>query len=227
VGGAGGGLGYTGIANSIAVKFDIYNAAAHTSSTGIYFDGEPPDSPAGRARSVFMASTGIDFNSGHVFRIDLAYDSLAHVLTETVTDNVTKAVFRTSYSVDIAAHLGSNEGYVGFGGGTGGNTAIQDILNWTYSTQDPGQPGGNAQVAQAPAATAAPAAVVATDPAPSTDPASSAPAAAPSTDQSSPAPVATVIPQSLDDTAAVDAVLESYPETPKSRTSALLGLATS
>src|SRR5262249_28217596 len=54
VGGAGGGLGYTGIANSIAVKFDIWNLASHRSSTGIYFDGEPPDSPDGRARSIFM-----------------------------------------------------------------------------------------------------------------------------------------------------------------------------
>src|SRR5262249_55970560 len=54
VGGAGGGLGYTGIANSIAVKFDIWNSATHRSSTGIYFDGEPPDSIAGRARSIYM-----------------------------------------------------------------------------------------------------------------------------------------------------------------------------
>jgi hypothetical protein len=132
VGGTGGGLGYTGIANSIAVKFDIWNLAAHTSSTGIYFDGEPPDSPAGRARSVFMTGAGIDFNSGHVFRIDLAYDSTAHVLTETVTDTVTSARFTTSYNVDIAAHLGSNVGYVGFGGGTGGETAVQDVLTWSY-----------------------------------------------------------------------------------------------
>jgi hypothetical protein len=34
--------------------------------------------------------------------------------------------------VDIAAHLGSNVGYVGFGGGTGGETAVQDVLTWTY-----------------------------------------------------------------------------------------------
>jgi len=148
VGGAGGGLGYTGIANSIAVKFDIYNAAAHTSSTGIYFDGEPPDSPAGRARSVFMNSAGIDFNSGHVFRIDLAYSSSAHVLTETVTDTTKHAVFTTSYNVDIAAHLGSNVGYVGFSGGTGGETSVQNILNWQYhSAAAAGQTSGTASPA--------------------------------------------------------------------------------
>src|SRR5262249_18294955 len=92
VGGAGGGLGYTGIANSIAVKFDIWNLATHRSSTGIYFDGEPPDSPAGRARSLFMdtdPNNVINFNSGHVFRIDLAYDSTALALTETGMHHVT------------------------------------------------------------------------------------------------------------------------------------------
>jgi hypothetical protein len=145
VGGAGGGLGYTGIANSIAVKFDIWNSATHRSSTGIYLGGEAPDSVAGRARSLFMdtdPSNVINFNSGHVFRIDFAYDSTALVLTETVTDTVTGAVFNTSYNVDIAANLGSNVGYVGFGGGTGGETAVQDILSWTYHSDTAQLPGG-------------------------------------------------------------------------------------
>ena len=135
VGGAGGGLGYTGIANSIAVKFDIWTSNTHRSTTGLYLDGEPVDSPAGRAKQIFMdtdPANVINFNSGHVFRIDLAYDSTAHVLSETVTDTVTNAKFSTTYSVDIGAHLGSNVGYVGFGGGTGGQTAVQDIRTWTY-----------------------------------------------------------------------------------------------
>jgi hypothetical protein len=151
VGGAGGGLGYTGIANSVAIKFDIWNLASHRSSTGIYFDGEPPDSPAGRARSIFMdtdPNNVINFNSGHVFRIDLAYSSSAHVLTETVTDTVTHATFSTSYNVDVAAHLGSNVAYVGFGGGTGGETAVQDVLTWTYHSGPATGGGGGSDVPQ-------------------------------------------------------------------------------
>jgi hypothetical protein len=159
VGASGGGLGYTGIANSVAVKFDIWNLASHRSSTGIYFDGEPPDSTAGRARSIFMdtdPNNVINFNSGHVFRIDLVYDSTALVLTETVTDTVTNATFSTSYNVDIAAHLGSNVGYVGFGGGTGGETAVQDVLTWTYHSagrhgEDISDSGGAPIPDQAPA----------------------------------------------------------------------------
>jgi hypothetical protein len=194
--------------------------ATHTSSTGIYFDGEPPDSPAGRARSVFMDRAGIDFNSGHVFRIDLAYDSSAHVLTETVTDTVTNAVFTTSYmvhpassvirrtiihangyrrsrsgllrvladepySVDIAAHLGSNAGYVGFGGGTGGETAVQDILTWTYhsgaarSGADDCDASPAATVSGPAAADGGPAPAVTAAPAPAGGAASAAAIAAP------------------------------------------------
>jgi hypothetical protein len=148
-GASGGGLGYTGISNSIAVKFDIWNSASHRSSTGIYFDGEPPDSVAGRARSIFMdtdPNNVINFNNGHVFRIDFAYDSTALVLTETVTDTVTNAKFSTSYNVDIPAHLGSNVGYVGFGGGTGGETAVQDVLSWTYHSGPAGGRDSSSQV---------------------------------------------------------------------------------
>src|SRR5262249_57174679 len=89
--------------------------------------------------------------------------------------------FTTSYTVNIPAAVGGNVAYVGFGGGTGGNTAVQDILNWTFSTKDPGQPNGGAAVAQAPSATAAPAAGVLAAGTPTTHPASSVTPAAPST----------------------------------------------
>jgi hypothetical protein len=132
--------------------------------------------------------------------------------------------------------VGSNVAYVGFGGGSGGLTAVQDILNWTFTTQDPGQPGGGspamATTASTPTATAstavmaAPAAAASTDPPSSTTTASGAPASAPSKGSASPATVARVIPQSVGETAALDAVLKSYAAGPKSRRSALVRLVT-
>jgi hypothetical protein len=151
-GGSGGGLGYTGIGRSVAVKFDIWNLATHRSSTGLYLDGEAVDSTAGRARSIFMdtdPNNVIDFNSGHVFRIDLTYNSLEPddpLLTETVTDTVTGATFRTTYNVDIVAHVGSNVGYVGFTGGTGGETAVQDVLTWKFTPTRPEDDGTDSTI---------------------------------------------------------------------------------
>src|SRR5207244_3257984 len=53
-------------------------------------------------------------------------------LQVTITDTVTQATATQSYSVNIPAIIGANTAYVGFTGATGGLTAIQNILNWTY-----------------------------------------------------------------------------------------------
>ena len=118
------------------MKFDLFdNAGEGTNSTGLYIDGASPTVPA-----VDLTNTGIDLHSPDVFLVNLSYDGTT--LTETITDTATKATFTTHYTVNIPAAVGSNVAYVGFGGGTGGLTAVQDILNWTYTTQDPGQPNG-------------------------------------------------------------------------------------
>jgi hypothetical protein len=167
LGPGGGGLGYGpdhpggsgGIPNSIAVKFDTFdNAGEGADSTGLYLNGASPSIPA-----VNLSNTGIDLHSQDVFKVTLSYDGTT--LTETITDTKTQATFTTQYTVNIAAAVGGNVGYVGFGGGTGGNTAVQDILTWTYSTQD--YKGGTAGASSPspagsspPAASAQPAAVL-------------------------------------------------------------------
>jgi hypothetical protein len=42
--------------------------------------------------------------------------------------------FTTSFPINIPATVGGNTAFVGFTGGTGGQTATQEILNWKYST---------------------------------------------------------------------------------------------
>ncbi len=47
LGAVGGSLGYAGMPNSVAVKFDIYNNAGEgTNSTGLYLNGAVPTVPA-------------------------------------------------------------------------------------------------------------------------------------------------------------------------------------
>jgi hypothetical protein len=53
-------------------------------------------------------------------------------LTLTITDLVTTATYTTSTVINIPATVGGNTAYVGFTGGTGGYTATQKILTWTY-----------------------------------------------------------------------------------------------
>ena len=52
---------------------------------------------------------------------------------ETVVDMVTHAMFMHTYSLNLAQLLGTHVAYVGFTGGTGGETATQDIVSWTGS----------------------------------------------------------------------------------------------
>ncbi len=123
----GGGLGYQGIGNSIALKFDLHNNAGEgPDSTGLYLNGEPPTYPA-----IPLAGYGIDLHSGHVFAMHLHYEDA--MTTFQLTDTLTGAVWSVEAPGDAAEFLGSNTAYFGFTAGTGGGTATQNILTWSYS----------------------------------------------------------------------------------------------
>ena len=137
IGPAGGGLAYgpdtpggtAGIGKSIAVKFDLYsNSGEGTDSTGLYTNGASPTTPA-----LDMTSSGVNLHSGDVFNVHMTYDGTT--LKMTVTDAVNPAqTFSTSWTINIPATVGGNSANVGFTGGTGGLTATQEILSWTYTT---------------------------------------------------------------------------------------------
>jgi fibronectin type 3 domain-containing protein len=123
----GGNLGYGGIGNSVAVKFDIFsNAGEGTDSTGMYVNGATPTVPA-----VDMTSSGVSLLSGDVMNVQLSYNGTT--LTLTIQDATTLKSFTTSWTVNIPTTVGSTTALVGFTAGTGGLTAVQDVLSWTYS----------------------------------------------------------------------------------------------
>ncbi len=128
VGTAGSGLGYAGINNSVAIKFDLFDDAGEgINSTGLYVNGASPTIPA-----TDMTSAGINLHSGDTFSVSLTYDGTN--LTETITDTTTSASGTWSYPINIPATVGGNTAYVGFTGSTGTATATQDILSWTYAS---------------------------------------------------------------------------------------------
>jgi hypothetical protein len=128
LGGSGGRLGYGTIAKSVAVKFDLYNNVGEgPDSTGLYLNGPDPTTPA-----VDMTSSGVDLHSGHVFSVHMVYDGTN--LTMTITDTTNAALtFTQIWPVNIPGNVGANTAFVGFTGGTGGYTANQSVLTWTYT----------------------------------------------------------------------------------------------
>jgi hypothetical protein len=130
LGADGGELGYggsPGIGHSVAVKFDLYsNAGEGSNSTGIYTDGEGPYVPA-----IDLTPSGINLHSGDVLRARLIYYN--PVLTLEIVDTANNTdYFSTRFTIDIPATTGGNTAYVGFTGGTGGLSAIQEILTWIH-----------------------------------------------------------------------------------------------
>jgi len=129
LGGGGGDIGYGGITPSVAVEFNIWDNNSHNphhTLTKLFLNGSTD-----RTGEIDMQSSGINFSSNHPFKVDIAYDGITKVLSETVRDLATGAVFNTGYVVNIRQVIGRDTAFVGFTGGTGGATSIQDITNWT------------------------------------------------------------------------------------------------
>ena len=132
-------LGYAGIVQNtsggydhscVAIKFDLYNNAGEgANSTGLYLDGALPTTPA-----IDLDGTGIDLHSGRPFLAHIVYDFAATKLTLTLTDTITHATWSHSFTIDIPSSIANVNAYVGFTGGTGADTATQEIHNWTLTT---------------------------------------------------------------------------------------------
>ena len=130
LGAVGGSLGYAGMANSVAVKFDIYNNAGEgTNSTGLYLNGPVPTVPA------TTIGGGVNLLSGDVMAVHMTYNGTTLTMTVTDTSNPSQT-FTTSWPVNIPATVGSSA-YVGFTGATGGLVSTQQILTWSYTTGKP------------------------------------------------------------------------------------------
>ena len=119
--------GTGGIPTSIAVKFDLFqNSHEGNNSTGLYANGASPTSPA------ITLGGGVNLHSGDIFQVHMTYDGTT--LTMTITDTVTSATFTTSWAINIPRTVGGNTALVGFTAGTGGQTAKQEIITWTFGS---------------------------------------------------------------------------------------------
>jgi hypothetical protein len=124
----GGGLGYLGIPQSLAIKFDLYNNAGEgPDSTGLFTQGAAPTVPA-----VDLTGTSINLHSGDPFAVHITYDGTN--LTLTLTDSSTLGTWSYSWPINIPSTVGGNTAYVGFTAGTGALTSTQNVLSWTLST---------------------------------------------------------------------------------------------
>jgi hypothetical protein len=141
LGGAGGGIGYQGVANSFAVEFDTYDNGGtdgnSSNHVGIDTNGNLNSllrvNPYGRVTCDFSVPTLFTavgcMSNGDVWTVNISYDGA--LLDVTVQDGAGPAFsIVNGYAINIASALGSTTAYAGFTSGTGSGWGNHDVLNW-------------------------------------------------------------------------------------------------
>ena len=123
---------------SVAIKFDLYdNSGEGLNSTGIYTNGVCPS----------IAVCRLD-RKRHRFAQRTCFQCTDQLRRHKPHDDHHRSHCKCRVHAHVARQYSighrRNTGYVGFTGGTGGLAAIQDILNWTF-TSSAGAPVGTRQ----------------------------------------------------------------------------------
>lgn len=140
LGGAGGGIGYGGVNNSVAIEFDTYQNGEYgdpnDNHVGIDVDGNLDSAitatPYGQGscdtRGGYIAGC---MSNGDIWTALITYDGTDLTVALTDGNGVTQNLL--DYGIDVGSYLGTNTAYVGFTGGTGSGFENEDILNWEFS----------------------------------------------------------------------------------------------
>lgn len=122
LGGGANGMGYSGMTPSIAWALNLYPPNTQGIANTIWTSGA---APLGCTATAPVSLYGTPVN------VQMVYNYGTKVLTVTLTQGA-NTFSRTYTSLDIPATVGYSA-YVGFGGGTGGSYAQQQVSNFTFA----------------------------------------------------------------------------------------------
>ena len=127
VGSVGGGIGYSGITNSVGVKFDTYQNTGDLSANfvGVVLGGN--------IAAVASALSPYNLKGGTDLYGFVDYNGATKGLQVRLSNTTARpAAALIDYTVDLVAQLNSPNAYVGFTSGTGGGYENHDILNTQF-----------------------------------------------------------------------------------------------
>ncbi|HEY6609439.1 MAG TPA: PKD domain-containing protein [Candidatus Limnocylindria bacterium] len=125
-GGSGGGIGYEGIVNSIAIEFDTYdNGEISGNHVGLDLGGS--------VTSVSAVDIPTRMNDGNIWYAWIDYEGATDTLEVRLDQVNLRPVLATlTASVDVATVIGSTTAFVGFTSGTGAGWGNHDVRSWTF-----------------------------------------------------------------------------------------------
>lgn len=133
VGGAGGGIGYLGLANSVGIEFDTWRNDPYDlgSSNHIGIDVN------GSITSLVQAEvTEADMNNGDIWNAWVDYNGSTQLLEARLSRSAIRpGTAMVSLTRDLAVDLGTLDAFVGFTSGTGSAFANHDVLTWTLENR--------------------------------------------------------------------------------------------
>lgn len=131
VGGAGLGIGYEGIRNSIGIEFDTYMNPGEVDGNhiGVNLNGYLGGSPV--VTSPFVLDGGSDLTAF------IDYNGATRNLDIRLSNNGSRPgdALLTYANLDLAKVLGSPNAYAGFTSGTGYGFSNHDIINWQFNNR--------------------------------------------------------------------------------------------
>lgn len=141
VGGTEGGLGFSGITNSLALEMDIYGNGAGNGSVGLGINAETNGVTFADGGGPLYGSTGdIALDSGDPIQFNLGWAN--GILTVDIEDLTTSAKYSTNYNLGpIVPILGANLAYVGLSGADGDANSDQWFSDFVFQPGVAAPPG--------------------------------------------------------------------------------------
>ncbi|MFN7782312.1 MAG: lectin-like domain-containing protein [Lysobacterales bacterium] len=137
----GGGLGYAGINNSIAVEFDTFlngGGDADGNHVAIDINGDVFHNVYTAAQGYYVAY-GNEFANGSTYHVWVDYNGATQTMEVRVAENSnnrsTAPLLLNKSGINLASILGTNQAFVGFTAATGGSWETHDIQTWYFQNR--------------------------------------------------------------------------------------------
>jgi len=131
VGSVGGGIGYAGLVNSVAIEFDTY----HNWQVDPRYTGNHVGiNLNGNLNSVVSQHVNTRMNNGGIWSAWVDYDGSSDLLEVRLSQTSERPDNPLlSYNIDLTSVFGSTDVFVGFTSATGGAYGNHDILAWQFN----------------------------------------------------------------------------------------------